>query len=164
MKYQNFIYRCAKCQHSFKASGISGFLYGLFIMRSPETGEEVLLDAIEDPVYNEVSDILEIEFSTSEIDNFDSASVLQEIFGIACDPDSKENLFKIGGIPKCPQCGSDEVAFWEAPEPPEMVEKQIPSVTHNKWNALDHNQKVNLIREALLSLADRTKSITVARQ
>lgn len=150
MKYQYFIYKCENCESVFKAIEIPPSInYGLFIMRSLKTGEEVLLKALEDPVYKEVDEILKKESGIRKLGDRKRADVLQRIFKIACDNDSEGNLFHIAANPKCPNCDSTKMEYWEETDPPEIVEKEIPTVTHNHWNSLTHKEKINLIKSEL---------------
>jgi hypothetical protein len=103
-------------------------------------------------VYGEVNRLLKDNAGLKNMRDIQRAAVLRKLFGIACDPDVDGSKFEIGIAPRCPYTG-DEPNYWEATEPAVIVERDIPQITHHKWNALTEIEKTRLVDQAIQSLA-----------
>ncbi|MCY1279422.1 hypothetical protein D9M69_383140 [compost metagenome] len=142
MKMQLIKFKCAKCGSQFKAPDLSFYSYGEFLLRSIGNADEVYLNAMEDRVYQEVNALLKVNPRVSERKPNALAEVLRKAFGmIACDPDYAGQPFQIGAFPKCTSCGAQEMDCWEATEPAEFVERNLPLATHVAWAALSDADK-----------------------
>lgn len=148
MKFHLFKYTCKKCGAIYKAPELSFDSYGEFLMRSV-AGETVYLNAISDPVYDEVDKLLHELLNEKKFNSFQYANLLQTIFGVACDKDSKGNRYDIKNKPKCNNCRFQEPSYWEATEPPEFIELNIPEVEHNKWSELTKAEKLDILKKAI---------------
>ena len=62
--------------------------------------------------------------------------------------DDDGSSYGIGTPPRCPVCGSNRMDHWEATNPPEFVETEVPSVTHQRWKALSENEKLRELEVA----------------
>jgi len=148
MKLQKYIYQCEACQNKFEAPELLGEPYGEFLVRT-EKGETSYLHAISDSVFKEVSVYLRDNPILSDMDRVSRARVLHEIFGIACDLSIGGYEYKIGGNPVCPRCHSNRMYSWEPIYPPEILDIDIPLVTHLNWNKLTNDEKQSRIENAL---------------
>ena len=149
IRLQLYKYRCNHNQHEYEATAMPSFSHGKFLLRSEGRRSEAYLNAIEDPVYEEVDRILKKSPKTKGKDDIQLAAILRSVFSIACDPDIDGTFFKIGLPPRCPTCGSDEASYWEAFDPPKFLEKDIPHVTHKKWNTLSEKEKEDLVSSSI---------------
>src|SRR5690606_961112 len=104
LRLQIYKYRCADGQHDYKAAGMPSGAYGEFLMRSEGRRAEAYLNAIQDPVYEEVDQIIKTHPRLKGKDAFQLANILRAIFGVACDSDVDGTLFRIGLRPRCPVC------------------------------------------------------------
>ncbi len=148
MKLHLFKYTCGNCGVQFKAPEMSPTSYGEFLLRS-EMGKEAYLNAISDPVYQEVDNLLKHLPELQNKSAVELAEILREVFGVACDPDEHGSLFSIGADPVCPSCNKRKISYWEATEPSEFVDKELPSISHNDWISLSDLEKIDLIKNAL---------------
>jgi len=139
MKLLNFNYVCKQCQHQFTAPEIDPTAYGEFLLRSP-SGEEVYLNAIEDDVYQEVDELLK-ELCGGGIGSVKRADLQRKVFGLSCDPDSKGFTYSMIQKPICPSCGSSQMSYWEATDPPEYIVRELKVATHIRWNRLSKEEK-----------------------
>jgi hypothetical protein len=152
MKFELVIYKCAQCGNTFKAAAIGSGSYGEFLLRSDGAGAEAYLDALSDKTYDQVDKLLEVHPMLAGKSALKRAEILRSIYGaIACDPDEHGNSFIIGGRPRCPVCGSQKMESWEFTDPIEFVELDIPPVTHQLWNALSDEEKINRVDQYLHS-------------
>ena len=151
MKLHLFEYTCQPCHTHFKAPEVMPDSYGEFLMRS-ESGDTVFLNALEDPVYQEVDDILACLLSGQSVSAVKRASLLRKVFGVACDTDVQGYRYGINTSPLCPHCGSIHMEGWEATEPPEFVDLDLPQVSHCKWIALNPAEKALCLKQALAAL------------
>lgn len=151
MRLQIFRYKCGACGAWFEAPEISELAYGEFLLRS-ESGETRYLNANLDRVFLEVDALLRTNPRLSSFTQFQRADVLNEVFGVACDPDSMGGVFRIGTKPKCPSCIHSNITEWESPEPPRYVELDIVPITHLQWETLSDDEKRIRVHRALESL------------
>jgi hypothetical protein len=153
MKMQMVKFNCLKCGCQFKAPELGFDSYGEFLLRSAGSASEAYLDAMQDSTYQEVNGLLKSHARLRELKPNALAAVLRKSYGlIACDLDQTGNAFQIGMFPKCPSCGSQEMASWEATDPPEFVEKEISPVTHVAWSSLSDAEKAAKVDLALTQM------------
>lgn len=152
MKLHLFNYHCANCNCVFKVPKLVGQAYGEFLLRSVDGSDEAYLNALNDHTYDEVHQLLKSNVEMAQKSANALADILRKIYGaVACDPDSAGGAYQLAGSPKCPACGSREMASWEATEPPEYVDKEVSPVAHTNWNQLSSEEKAHKV-DAELSL------------
>lgn len=152
MKSHFFNYHCTNCNCVFKVPKLANQAYGEFLLRSSDGSDEAYLNAFNDPTYDEVHQILKSNVKTAHKSANALADILRKIYGaVACDPDGAGGAYQLAGSPKCPSCGSQESASWEATEPPEYIDKEVNPVTHSNWNQLASEEKAHKV-DAVLSL------------
>ena len=148
MRLQVYRYKCGACGDWFEAPEIGELAYGEFLLRS-HAGEVRYLNANLDKVFTEVDDLLGSDPRLCSFDQFQRADVLNEVFGVACDPDSTGGLFRVAAKPLCPKCNQCNISEWESTEPPCYVDVDVIEVAHSRWESLSEGEKQNRIREAL---------------
>jgi hypothetical protein len=74
---------------------------------------------------------------------------LQAVFSVACDRDVDRTPFIVGGNPRCPNCGSHEMETWRSTNPPEIVDVDVPHVTHEWWISKTLDDRKALVRRAV---------------
>lgn len=147
-QFSNF--KCAGCGKQFLSSGLASGSYGEFLLRSSKIAGEAFLDALGDATYQEVIDLIKADEQMANKKPNAIADVVRRTYGeIACDPDEQGNYLRIGEFPKCPTCGSQKMESWEALDPPQMVEKSLPHVTHKVWNGLSSVEKQDVVSRVL---------------
>ena len=77
-----FEYKCAACGASFKASGISDFSYGEFVLRTV-AGSEAYLDATVCSAYKEVASLVKEHPLTKGKNERDLSDLVQRVFSVA---------------------------------------------------------------------------------
>lgn len=146
MKLHLFNYHCAQCNYVFKVPKLAAQAYGEFLLRSVEGSDEVYLNALNDPTYDEVYLLVKCNVKMAHKSANALADILRKIYGaVACDPGSSGGAYQLAGLPTCPSCGSREIASWEATEPPEYVEKEVAPVAHSNWDQLSNEEKVHKV-------------------
>lgn len=150
MKLHIFKYTCNSCGSQFKAPEIGPDAYGEFLLRS-SSGSLRYLNAMSNPVYDEVSKLVKTLPSSKDKSDIQLASIVRSAFGIACDPDEHGQVLHMDAKPVCPSCENQNITYWEATEPAEYVDETVEPVTHNKWGELSEKQKV----ETLLKITDK---------
>ena len=148
MKLQNYKYVCKSCAKTFKSANLSENHYAEFLMRT-KTGKMAYLFAIGDEVFSKIKHQFESMPKLKNIDTLARVTILHQIFCITCDLANDGTEYKIGGKPICPKCGSNKMYSWESIYPPEMVEMNVPHVTHDRWNKLTDAEKKSKIEEAV---------------
>lgn len=129
-RYNIAIYQCQNCNHILEAPALSDFSYGEFILSSI-SGEYRYLNAIEDSIYKEVSDMISKQEKELQVD-------IQNIFGpLACDTDKNGHSFHIG-VYHCPNCKSRRFKVLNINFDDFTV---VLPVTHNQWEKLNNKQK-----------------------
>ncbi len=148
MKLHLFKFICGNCKCNFKSPKLCSSSYGEFLLRS-ESGEIVYLNAIEDPVYREVEFLLKQLPQLQGKSTVVLATLLRKVFSVACDSDGLGHSFSIDTNPVCPSCGSRNIPYWEATEPPEHIEYELLPATHIQWFSLSEPEKLNLLASEL---------------
>jgi len=141
-----YIYKCKKCGVAFKVPDSD--TYGEFLMTS-EHGELVYLCAIKSDVYLAVGDMIDANPKLKNLDEMDRATILQEIFGIACDLASDGTRYQINNPPICPNCQSNKMTSWTPTYPPEFVDEPVKSATYVSWNKLTDEERSSLVDDAI---------------
>lgn len=143
-------YVCGNCTQAFNAPALLPGSYGEFLLRS-SAGELTHLNGLEDDTYAEVSDLLEKLPKIAVLRPEERAAVLQRVFGeVACDPGPSGLPLSMVAKPPCPFCRSQRMASWEPKEPVELVEIDVPEVTHRGWSALSEDEKIAQLKRASL--------------
>lgn len=146
---EQYKYTCANCNKDFLVDMLPGdYNYGTFLLRSEGLDNIAYLDSFSDQVFNEFKNLLYgfLVHITNEIKKVD---IFQNLFGICCDPDKDGSLFNIRIEPKCPFCGMRKILKFTSLNPSKLIKKDIPIITHNKWNSMKKEQKINLIDNIL---------------
>jgi hypothetical protein len=152
MKLSLVKYKCACCQHEFEAPELMPGAYGEFLLRSA-AGEAAHLDALTDRTYDEVTAILERLPRAMTLSQNERAVLLRKIYGLAaCDADSLGNTFILGAHPPCPKCACQQMKYWEFVEPAQVVELSIPPVKHSRWQALDEQGRIEVVKQAVTAM------------
>lgn len=136
---------CAN-RHQFEAVGTGAGSYGEFVMYGAaiKAGPAYLF-ALEDPVYREVSALIDELPETRGRSELQRADLLQEVFGVACDPAPDGSRYKIG-FPPCPTCGTHKLDTWSVLD---AYNGPVLPVTHQAWNAASKAQKTAWLKDAL---------------
>lgn len=140
------VYRfvCARCGTGFDAPEAGG-AYGEFVMRGQVDSTPALLDAMADPVYEEVDHILRGLGAYRAKSERESAALLQAVFGSACDLARDGTILSVGRNAPCPSCGSRDMASWGPARPVrEYVGPRNP-ITHDSWSRLGRGEREKLI-------------------
>jgi hypothetical protein len=148
VKLHIFRYRCGTCGYTYEAAQMPHNVYGEFLLRSRGLRSEAYVNAMDDLVFAEVSRFVNGSAVLQGMRDVQRAAVTRKVFGQACDPDVDGSAFEIGLAPRCPSTG-DEPDYWEATEPPILVERDVPLVTHRGWNALSESQKQTRLSSAI---------------
>ena len=140
---------CANCAQHFVQPELAENSYGEFLLRTP-SGEWAYLDAMADASYKEVDSLLSSNSRTAHLSDAERCVCLMHIYGkVACDPASDGTVFVLAAFPPCPNCGSQEMASWEYLNPAQVVDEEVPNVTHTRWATLSAAQKAVLVEAAL---------------
>lgn len=152
MKLQMFTYTCEPSGHVFHAPEVPFTSYGEFLLRNATGTSWTYLNGLSDPTYSEVSSLLKSLPETEHLTANQRADLLQRLYGeVACDPDVNGQPFLIGQHPRCPICSSTTMRSWDETIPVELVDVDVPSVSHNKWQSLAERQKVEAVQRWLVA-------------
>lgn len=151
MNLQLYVYNCGNCGNAFKLPEFSGDLYGEFLMRSA-TGEIVYLSSFTDAVFQEVEELFDKNKVLEDMDKMTRAKIFHKVFGVVCDPASDNSNYQIGRDPLCPNCRSNTSLSWHPTNPPELIDIQVSSATHNEWNKLNGARKREILDNEIQSL------------
>lgn len=119
------------------------YSYGEFLLRKRNSSGIRYLNALEDDVYHEVSEIIKEFFPDVK---FESSDLLQIVFGpVACDPDIDGRPFEMNLWPHCENYNATEPVSWQMTDPPVFVDIEVPLVKHDLWNCLSPQGKRNRV-------------------
>lgn len=141
MKVMLARYACEKCSTRFDDRALSDFAYGEFLLRS-DSGEIRYLNVFADGTFVEVRDIVRELQPNDNLDGCPCSNAVQEIYGAAaCDPDERGGSFGITKRVSCPACGSDAVSSRVLEGELNVVQVEVPPVTHALWTDLNADEK-----------------------
>lgn len=145
LKAQLSEYECALChaKHKEPIYPPGGFSYGEFMLRNNSNNRLLYLNAMEDPTFLEVSNLVKKNPRLNGLKESEKSEVFQRVVGKAYDSD--EGQYGIGTFPMCVVCGSSEVESYKEIIPPEFINIDVPVATSEKWQKLTDEEKKNLI-------------------
>lgn len=134
--------RCKACGARFLTLFLGDMSYGQFLVRS-KSGQVRYLDGINDPVFDEVREILKAAGAMSSSTTPEEADYFHEVFGRTVDRDENGEEFSTKRPRSCPRCHSTDLVTL-ADSIGGMID--VPVVTHEHWNSLSESEK----RKAIL--------------
>ena len=140
--------RGQNCGHEFIVHKFSDFEYGQRLGRTPDPCELGLVDTFNDPVFEEVGELVNEFLKPSGKEDWQRAKCFNLVFGITCDSSPSGYAYDFMGRIWCPVCGSPIEGY--GPEASPRVEIiDLPRVTHDAWQQLSEAEKRERIRKAL---------------
>ena len=133
---------CEACGAHFLTLFLGDMSYGQFLMRS-KSGQIRYLDGINDPVFDEVREILKAAGAMSSSSTWAEADYFHEVFGKTVDRDESGEEFSTMCPQSCPRCHSTDLVTLADTVAGEI---DVPVATHEHWNSLSESEK----REAIL--------------
>ncbi len=122
---------------------IGGDSYGR-LLGSTQHNEKALFDSWNDPVFDEVKDIVKALLGRDH----GFSDCFQMVLGISCDPAPSGDLYDFSGMVYCPTC--ELLAVFYGPDNPPRIELiALPVTSHRAWEHLSKSQKRDLVRQAL---------------
>lgn len=143
-----FEFTCARCGARFKEGGRSSNPERL-LMRGEGSGALVSVNVADDEVFSEVVSLVR-EVVPAGITEARLGELARDAFSVACDRDSEGMPYSFRASPRCPVCKSNTMAEWVATDPPEFIDDQAPSVTHQSWIALASRDRRSRIEGAVM--------------
>lgn len=134
--------------HRFITHDFPDFEYGRTVIRTSNPDDMAFIDGINDPVFDEVADIVK-ELVTAAGKKSWSAHCFDQVFGVACDPAPSGYRYDFTEKVRCPVCGSTELPLYGWVDPPQTDIVELPYVTYNAWQKLSYDQKRERMREAI---------------
>ena len=140
--------RCKDCGYGFTVYDFSDFEYGQKLGSTPNPRELGLLDTFNDPVFEEVEELVDEFLKPLGTEDWQRAKCFDSVFGITCDPSPSGYAYDFTGKVWCPVCGSNEISY--GPDvPPQVDVINLHVITHNAWQQLSEAEKRERLREAL---------------
>lgn len=151
IKVRKEVVLCSKCGNKKELNYLSDFAYGEQLILIKGGTEYAYVNLLEDEVYKEVNTLLSqilqennILFSKSQF-----ADCISNIFGITFDKIDNEEIDTSIEDEKCSICGSEEFEP-NLIEPEQIIEIEVPVITHILWKALSDVEKVKIIKKELI--------------
>lgn len=150
MKLQLATYVCGQCGSRFPSGEIVGG-YGTLLYRSDGSGRPAVADTFADPAFEEISQLTQRLPIAADLSERHRGDLVRFLFGATADRDGDGSSYGISVPPRCPVCGSNQMADWKVDEPPTFVEVEVPAVSHRRWDNLSNEEK---LREAEVAASD----------
>jgi hypothetical protein len=151
MKLEVFTNQCAICKEEFLSLHLSPYEYSIVLFETEDLKTSFLLQD-EDPVWDEVSKLVEEIGAQFELSEDEMLSICERVVTKTVDPFgcSHEELFIWGDIP-CPRCGAMERSFFGPREPIDFVDVELEKVTHNRWDNTSKEKKRRQVESVIKS-------------
>lgn len=143
--YQN---ECGACSARFESFHGSPHDYGV-IPYSTEVGEMAFLSPDEDPVWEEVSDIVAQQMTERSADEVERARVFHAALTRSLDPSPSGRSYYAWGMAPCPRCGSLARSHFGPVDPARFVDVEETAVSHRRWEALSPREKEHEVGTAI---------------
>lgn len=151
IKVRKEVVLCTKCGNKKELNYLSDFAYGEKLILIKGGTEYAYVNLLEDEIYKEVNILLSqilqdnnIIFSKSQF-----AECISNIFGITFDKIDNEEIDTSIEDEKCSICGSEEFKP-NLIEPEQIIDKEVPVITHILWKELSNVEKVKKIKTELI--------------
>ena len=141
---------CKKCFYEFESYNLSEFVYGARIIYTKDRKYSALINFLEDDTYEQVKDILSEYIKKKNFSTKTKIEYFRKVLGLVCDPINGIELDTSSKI-YCPNCLSIEIDRYDT-NPRRFIEKEIPLVTHERWDKLNANEKRELLFTAFKKL------------
>ena len=133
---------CKACGAHFLTLFLGDMSYGQFLLRS-QSGQVRYLDGINDPVFDEVGEILKAAGAMSSPSTSAEADYFHDVFGKTVDRNERGEEFSTKCPRSCPRCHSTDLVTQAGSVAGEI---DVPVATHEHWNSLSESEK----RKAIL--------------
>ena len=148
LRLSTFEYVCEPAGHRFRAPGGVVGEAGVLVLRSAVPGSLAAVTA-DDPVADELSAVIDDVLGETPVSEGDRGTIFRRLVGAVCDPDDDGSAFEVERPPTCPVGGETRVQDWQELEPPDVRTIDVPSVTHRRWDAMDPEERRDLVRDRL---------------
>lgn len=144
------VLKCSKCRNPQSFLYLSDFSYGERLLFVNEGKEYAFINLIEDKIYTEYEErvIKILQENSIDLESEMINIFIIETFGITCDEINGHQVDFSQTQKKCHYCGSTEFCR-NMIEPESLIEINVSLISHEKWNALNNEQKEELIRDTL---------------
>jgi hypothetical protein len=121
------------------------WVHNEFVLYSESKSICAYLDTTEDMVFLETAYRIRQfnEKSKLKLSDFEVNEIIESAFSITCDIAPDGSVYRIGLLPKCPNCGEREGISWSI-SPSSFV--YLPIVSHELWEGLRQNEKHEKMR------------------
>lgn len=136
---------CKKCKNKVEFLYISDFSYGERLALYNDGKKYAYINLLKDEVYNQVVEEIEtiLQKYKKDITKEKEQEIVNMTFKIACDNINGGGVDFIGNR-KCEYCESEEVEDLLV-EPEQIVNVDIPEITHNNWKTLSEEERKQAI-------------------
>lgn len=142
MEIAFFKAKCSSCEALFETPLLNDFSYGEFIARSKDGIFTAYLNAIEEPVVNEINVLFDVLFEEYGI-NLSKSSCFQYVIGKCSDMIEGQEM-RLDFKPLCPYCGSQDCIYNDLCL---VGRRDVEKLSFNSFANLDDNVKEELIKE-----------------
>ena len=126
-------YICGGCGCAYRAGQVTGS-YGTLGFWA-ETGKyQAVIDAIGDTLIVAVGAAVRGHPAAWSVDDLTCGAITQRVFARLSDPAPDGSRYSRDTKPACPECGACTPRHWQSREPPELVELEVPDLTHDDWD------------------------------
>lgn len=128
---------------------LAGDSYGV-LLGSTRRGERVLLDSWQDPVFEEVEDIVRSLLQRER----GFSDCFQAVLGESCDPAPSGEMYDFSGRIYCPVCGT-AANVYGPDDPPQIETIGLAPATHEGWQQRSTIERWDRIRRSLARVGCR---------
>lgn len=144
------VVRCDMCKQPKEFIYLSDFAYGQRLIYLKNEIDFAFINLLEDEVFLKYVDMVKnvlnehnISCSSDDINTF-----IDKSFGVACDTMYGMKVDFSVEQKRCLHCGSTKFER-NMIEPENIIETELPVVSHEEWKMLDYNQKESIILDEL---------------
>ena len=118
------------------------------LLLSERTFQPAIVMCDEDKSFQDVYSMVKSAVKSLNLTPIQIANIFDNIYTEVCDLAPDGSKYNMSGDWNCPKCGSRPLHYGPT-NPPKYVEANPPAVTHSRWDSLNEEEKLKLIRQLI---------------
>lgn len=150
IKVRREVVRCSKCKRENEFLYLSDFSYGERLVLFNNGMKYAYINLLEDNVYSDFIDKVKVILYSHQKQVLDNElqNIINYMFAITCDKIQGSDVDFVKSRKKCIYCATQDFENLMV-EPEKIIYIDVPNVTHEVWENMHEEKKMQLIESSL---------------